>query len=126
MFHQKLYKTLLWIQGVYTLLTALWALVDIDSFMVITGPKYDIWLVKTVSVLLLSICVVFFSGIFLKMHPLPLMLTGISTSAGLAAIDFYYTSIERIKWVYALDGITEILFLIAWLFLLANIKKLNI
>lgn len=51
----KLYKGLLWIQGAYTSLTALWGLIDIDSFMAVTGPKNDIWLVKTVSVVLLAI-----------------------------------------------------------------------
>jgi hypothetical protein len=39
-------RTLIWIHAVYTLLTAVWPLVDIKSFMIITGHKTDIWLVK--------------------------------------------------------------------------------
>ena len=34
-------------QGAYYALTALWALVHVRSFQAITGPKTDLWLVKT-------------------------------------------------------------------------------
>jgi hypothetical protein len=33
-------------QGSYYLITGLWAILDIKSFMTITGPKCDVWLVK--------------------------------------------------------------------------------
>ena len=36
-------------QGLYFLVTAIWPLVHIASFMKVTGPKRDIWLVKTVA-----------------------------------------------------------------------------
>jgi hypothetical protein len=55
----KIYRLLLWIEGLYSLVTAIWPIVDIDSFMVVTGPKTDQWLVKTVSVLILAIAVFF-------------------------------------------------------------------
>ena len=54
---RKMYSLLLGVQGYYTLLTAISGLVDIDSFMALTGPKNDIWLVKTVSVVLLAVAV---------------------------------------------------------------------
>lgn len=41
------------IQGLYYLLTSLWGLLHIESFMMVTGPKFDIWLVKMVSVLII-------------------------------------------------------------------------
>ena len=56
---QILYKYALLIQGMYVLLTAVWALVDIQSFMFITGPKTDVWLVRTVAVLLICISLFF-------------------------------------------------------------------
>jgi hypothetical protein len=118
MLTQKIYTILLWVQGVYTLLTALWGLIDIRSFMRVTGPKADIWLVKTVSVLLLPITFCFFAALFLNMPFLPVIIIGILTTSGLAAIDFYYTANRTIKWVYALDGIAEVLFLLTWIYLL--------
>src|SRR5215213_10782382 len=117
MFTKKIYHILLWVQGLYILLTALWGLVDIDSFMMVTGPKTDIWLVKTVSVLLLPIAICFFSALFLKMPFLPMLLIAMVTSAGLAFIDFYYTANKTIKWVYAVDGIAEFIFLMVWIYL---------
>ena len=112
-------------QGVYTLLTALWGLIDIDSFMAVTGPKTDIWLVKTVSVILVAIGVALLSFLWVQSDPLPAILLGLLTSAGLAAIDFYYSGREVISWVYALDGIAEALFTLVWLYLLSQRKVLQ-
>lgn len=121
----KIYKALLWIQGLYTLLTALWGLIDIDSFMAVTGPKNDIWLVKTVSTILLAIAVTLLSYIYVKTDPLPAILLGFYTSAGLAAIDFYYSGRAVISPIYALDGIAEVIFAVAWIYLLLNRHKLQ-
>jgi len=38
-------------QAIYYIITSLWALAGIRSFQKVTGPKVDIWLVKTVGVL---------------------------------------------------------------------------
>jgi hypothetical protein len=35
-----------WIQGLYYTISGMWAQVSIDTFMMVTGPKTDIWLVK--------------------------------------------------------------------------------
>jgi hypothetical protein len=114
---KTIYQALLWVQGLYTLLTALWGLFHIKSFMQVTGPKTDVWLVKTVSVLLLPMVVLFFGALFLEVPPLPVILVGSTTAAGLAAIDFYYTANRTIKWVYAADGILEVIFFVAWMYL---------
>src|SRR5947208_2053294 len=39
------------IQAVYFLFTGLWPILHIRSFMKVTGPKQDLWLVRTVGVL---------------------------------------------------------------------------
>lgn len=39
-------------QGLYFLVTGIWPLVHIKSFQWVTGPKVDLWLVKTVGVLI--------------------------------------------------------------------------
>jgi hypothetical protein len=121
----KLYKALIWVQGLYTLVTALWGLLDINSFMAVTGPKNDIWLVKTVSVVLLAIALALLSFAFIKADPLPAIVLGFCTSAGLAAIDFYYSSREVISPVYALDGIAEVVFALVWVYLLLQRRKLE-
>ncbi|SHL25073.1 hypothetical protein SAMN05444407_10372 [Chryseobacterium contaminans] len=47
-------------QLLYYFATSLWPLVHIKSFLIITGDKTDIWLVKTVSILLLPYCLLLF------------------------------------------------------------------
>ena len=120
---RKFYYSLLIVHGVYVLLTAIWALIDIGSFMSVTGPKSDIWLVKTVAVLLLpiSLCILF--PLFSSINPLLSILVSMLSAAGLAAIDFYYTSNNTISAVYQYDGILQILFLISWLYILVKNRR---
>src|SRR5687767_3732081 len=40
------------LQGIYFLLTGVWPLVSMRTFEMVTGPKVDRWLVKTVGVLI--------------------------------------------------------------------------
>jgi hypothetical protein len=121
---RKVYLVLLSIQSFYTLVTALWAIIDIHSFMMVTGPKTDIWLVKTVSVLLLAIASVFIYGLLKVSDPLPVIILAITSSAGLAVVDFYYTSSGTIKWVYSIDGILQVIFIVIWLILLFQRRKI--
>lgn len=119
---QILYKYALLVQGMYVLLTAVWALADIQSFMYITGPKTDVWLVRTVGVLL--ICISLFFLLSSKKSEEPrVTLTALVFSFGLAYIDFYYTLNNTIRWVYALDGIVESMFGLLWLYFLFSPRK---
>ena len=119
----RLYRVLIFIQGSYTLLTAVWALIDIDSFMLVTGPKSDIWLVKTVAVVLISVGLSLLASF--KKFSLTAVILGFTTALGLACIDFYYTSQQVIKWVYAIDGVIEIIFSIGWLIVLVRTANRN-
>lgn len=121
---KRVYTALCFVQGGYTVLTALWALIDIKSFMAVTGPKTDIWLVKTVATLLVPIGTVLLLGPLLKKDFWIVLLLGTSTSAGLAIIDFYYTANGTIRWIYQLDGFIELAFLLTWLFLLSRLNKI--
>ena len=44
-------RLIFWLQGGYYLITGLWPLIHIPSFLWLTGPKTDLWLVKTVGLL---------------------------------------------------------------------------
>ena len=122
MSREKLYKTALLFQGMYIFLTAVWPLVDIKSFMLITGPKTDIWLVKTVAVSLICISLLFLLSSRMG-EELRVSFTAFVFSFGFAYIDFYYTLNNTIKWVYALDGIVESLFGLLWLYFLFTRAK---
>lgn len=120
---KRLYSVVAWIQAIYIVVTALWALLDIHSFMEVTGRKNDVWLVKTVSACLLPISLCLILSQLLKTHPLLTICVAMATCSGLASIDFYYTANGTIKWIYAVDGAVEVVFLITWTYLLFRLKQ---
>ena len=77
----------MWVQGLYTQATALWGLLHIESFMTVPGPKTDVWLVKTVSVLLVAIAVTLLTFTGVKYYPLPAIVLGGLTAIAMAGID---------------------------------------
>lgn len=117
------HKPLLILQGFYTLLTAIWALIDIDSFMVVTGPKTDIWLVKTVSVLLIPIAVSLILPAFLTSSFWQPLLIGLLSAIGLAAVDFYYSLNDTISNIYLWDGIVQCIFVVWWIYIAMRTYK---
>lgn len=111
----KLFAGVIVTQGFYTLITAIWPLVHIDSFIFVTGPKTDVWLVKTVGALLIPIAVTLLSYLFIKSDPRHAILLGSLTAVAFICIDFYYALTNVISDIYLADAILEILFLTAWM-----------
>lgn len=112
--YRKLYSVLSWGQSVYFTVTGLWAIVHIRSFQKVTGPKVDIWLVKTVGVLIVAIGAVL--GLAGKRgEPVPeVPLLAAGSAGGLAAIDVIYVARKRIRPVYLLDAVAEIGLIALW------------
>jgi hypothetical protein len=105
----KFIRTILFIQAIWYLITAIWPLVSIKSFMKITGPKTDIWLVKTVAVLVLAMAITFFSGLLLRANFGPVLVLAIAACVGFAVVEIYYSSQKIISVVYLADGCFEAL-----------------
>jgi hypothetical protein len=114
----RLLTSTILIQSLYILVTALWPIVNISSFMDVTGYKTDVWLVKTVGALLFPVGLTLFSFLFQSNDKRPALLLGGLTAAAFICIDFYYVSRQVISPVYLLDGLIEIIFLTAWTYLL--------
>jgi hypothetical protein len=111
---------LAYLQGAYFLVTGAWAIAHIDSFQKITGRKTDLWLVKTVGVLLIVIG----SGLILagmKQQCGPgLILIGMGSAAGLIAIELVYVFKRVISPIYWADAMVEAGFIIGWAVCLPN------
>jgi hypothetical protein len=102
------------VQGLYYLATGVWALVSIRTFEAVTGPKTDRWLVKTVGVLV-SVIGGSLAVVKRRRRVGPeLMVLGMASAAGLAAIDTVYAARKRISSVYLLDAMVEMAVLAAW------------
>jgi hypothetical protein len=96
------------IQGIYYVATGLWPLIDIASFQMVTGPKTDLWLVRTVGVLVTVIGAVLLSASHSRRIPLEVTLLAAGSALGLAAIDLIYSLSGTISAVYLADAIAEL------------------
>jgi hypothetical protein len=103
-------------QGLYFAFTGLWGLLDIFTFQLVTGPKVDLWLVKTVSVLVTVIGSTLFLGGLRQRLTFELMVLAAGSALGLAGIDVLYVTLGRISSIYLLDAAAEAAFAAAWTF----------
>jgi hypothetical protein len=103
------------LQGAFWALTGVWPLVHMPSFIWVTGPKTDLWLVRTVGILITVIGLVLLSAGVRKHVTGEIKWLGIGGAAGMAFIDFYYSLNDVIWNIYMLDGVLEIIFILIWL-----------
>ncbi len=103
------------IQSIYYIITGLWAQVHISSFMWVTGPKTDIWLVKTVGVLIIVIGIALLIARIRKHYCYEIIILAMGAAIGLTIIDIYYVSIGRISPIYLLDAVAEVALLCMWI-----------
>jgi hypothetical protein len=102
-------------QALYYIPFSVWGLVNIRSFMWVTGKKEDVWLVKTVCLLLISVgAVIGQAGKKERITP-EIAGLGISSAASLTAIDLWYTGKGRIRRVYLLDAIGNLGLIAGWI-----------
>lgn len=102
------------IQGLYWFLTGVWPFVHLRSFLWVTGPKEDIWLLYTVSVLIIVIGGVLLAAGFRKKVTREIKWLGIAGAAGLTGIDVYYALSDVIWDVYLLDAVGEVILILLW------------
>ena len=102
------------IQGAYWFITGVWPFVHLRSFMWVTGPKEDIWLLYTVSVLIIAIGGVLLAAGVRSAVTLEIKWLGIAGAAGLAGIDVYYALSDVIWDVYLLDAVGEVILIGLW------------
>lgn len=110
-------KILLAIQVAYYVITAVWPMVHMRSFMSVSGYKADAWLVNTVSLLLLSICTSFVLAIRTEVSEQVVVLS-IATACAMIIIDVYYNMRGVIARTYLLDALIQGVFVVAWVLLL--------
>ncbi len=110
-------RKLVLIQGLYYFITGIWPILHIESFTAISGPKQDIWLVKTVGVLIIVIGATMLFHYFSKRDNIfkEIAFMAISSAIGFIIIDVYYALSDRIWDIYLLDALAQLILLIAWL-----------
>ncbi len=102
-------------QGFYYIITGLWPIVHMPSFLAVTGLKIDLWLVETVAVLVLVIGIGLLIAARRSQISFPLSIIAAGSAFGLSCIDVIYVWQGEISVVYLLDAILEIILLVMWI-----------
>src|SRR3954469_7263134 len=95
-------------QGLYYASTGVWALADSRSFQAVTGPKVDVWLVKTVGVLVTAIGGALGGAGWNRRITPEVRGLALGGALGLAGIDVVYVAKGRISRIYLLDAAVEL------------------
>jgi hypothetical protein len=114
MTRENLLRAIALTQGALYLATGLWPLFDIDSFQAVTGPKTDLWLVRTVGVLVTVVGIVLVTSGRRRRITAEIMLLAVGCALGLAGIDIVYVLSRTISPIYLADAVIEIGFATAW------------
>jgi hypothetical protein len=102
------------IQGGYFFVTGIWPWISMRTFEMVTGPKTDDWLVKTVGVLVSVIGgVLAWAGLRKQVSP-EVRALAIGSAASLAGVDVLYVARRRISPIYLLDAALELVLIVAW------------
>src|SRR3954468_14726644 len=104
-----------WIYAMYFVITGIWPVVHMPSFIAVTGPKTDLWLVRTVGLLITAIGLCIAVAAARHQIQLPIFILAITSSGFLCLIDVVYVSKRVIAKIYLLDAAVELLLIIAWI-----------
>lgn len=113
-------------QGAYFLVTGLWPIISISTFQDITGPKQDIWLVKTFGLLVASIGLAMILAARRRPDYRLLMIFGILSAAALAGADIWYAALrDVIRFTYLIDALIEIIIVAGWVASMYELRPRN-
>lgn len=102
------------VQGAFYLATGLWPLVHMRSFLRVTGPKTDLWLVKTVGGLIVVVGAALATAGWRGRASPELRGLALGSAAFLAMVDVTYVRQGRIPPVYLLDAAAELGLIALW------------
>jgi hypothetical protein len=125
--HERIYRThyvhSLWVQGVYYLITGLWPLLSMESFLAVTGPKTDLWLVRTVGALISLIAIVLLTAAVRQDRWTEIGVLAVGSAIVLLTLNVIHVLRGDIPPIYLADAAVELVFLSWWLLILTRRSK---
>ena len=101
------------VQGIYFFITGIWPILSIQTFLLVTGPKTDIWLVKTVGIVLATIgATLVFAQLNAQVNS-PVIFLAIGSALSLTVVEVIYVAKRVISPIYLGDALVELV-LIGW------------
>jgi hypothetical protein len=102
------------VQGIYFLVTGIWPILSMRTFLLITGPKTDVWLVKTVGLILATIgAVLIYAQMTATVNP-PVIVLAIGAALALMVAEVIYVAKRVISPVYLGDAFVELVLIVWW------------
>jgi hypothetical protein len=101
------------VQGIYFFVTGVWPLLSMRTFLMVTGPKTDLWLVKTVGAILAVIGAVLIIAQVNAEISASIVVLAMGSAFALAIVEIIYVARQVIPMIYLADALAELL-LIAW------------
>lgn len=114
------WRALLLGQGTYFLVTGLWPLMWMDGFLAVTGPKEELWLVRTVGLLAAAIGLVLVVAGWRRTYVPEVALLGAAGALAFLLVDLVGWAAGVLRWTYLADAVVEGLILLAWALLTAR------
>jgi|SRR5947209_11442348 len=102
-------------QGLIYVVTGIWPVVSIRTFMAVTGPKRDQWLVKATGMLIAVAGAVLTLAAARRTISPETEALGVGTAATLGAVDVIYVRKGILSRVYLLDAAFEAVCVLGWL-----------
>lgn len=107
------------VQGIYFLVTGIWPIVSMSTFLKVTGPKTDLWLVKTVGLILAVIGGVLIHAQINAEVNSAIINLAVGSALSLAIVEFIYVTKRVISPIYLGDAIIELILIIWWVLSIA-------
>ncbi|HEX8310415.1 MAG TPA: hypothetical protein VF614_03790 [Chthoniobacteraceae bacterium] len=102
------------LHGSFYVITGVWPLVHISSFLAVTGPKTDLWLVRTVGLLVTVIGVALLLAGRRRAVTPEIEVLAIGSALALMMIDIIYVSAGVIPPIYLADAAAELALILCW------------
>jgi len=103
-------------QGVYYFLIGLWPVLQAGSFLAATGHQTDVWLVRTLGLLLMVIGATLCLAAYRRQRQLEVVLLALASAGALAGIHLWFLVTEHISFVYLVDTLLELGILFVWFY----------
>lgn len=110
----KGWRLILLSEGAYLVVTGVWPLVWMDGFLAATGPKQELWLVRTVGLLAAIIGSTLLLAAKRESYTPELAFLAVATAFCFLAVDVVGWAAGQLRWTYLLDAVVQGAFLLGW------------
>ena len=113
----QLASFMLMIEGSYFAISGLWPVVSMASFLSVTGPKTDLWLVRAFALVIILVGASLFVSGIMKRITAETGILAVGVPLTLLVIDLTCTLRQVLPPVYLLDAVVEGAILFGWFYL---------